>query len=47
MYNKQVHPQVALRYDYFHNELVNTLAERYASKLGHGYPGETIILKSK
>jgi hypothetical protein len=32
---------VAARYDYFHQELVSTLAEGDSSKLGRGYPGAT------
>jgi hypothetical protein len=39
MYNKRVAPPVAARYDYFHHELVNTLAEGDPSKLGADYPG--------
>jgi hypothetical protein len=39
MYDKRVAPPVAARYDYFHQELVNTLAEGDPSKLGAGYPG--------
>jgi len=39
MYDKRVAPNVASRYDYFHHELVNTLAEGNAAKLGGGYPG--------
>jgi hypothetical protein len=41
MYDKRVAPPVAARYDYFHQELVNTLAEGDASKLGSDYPGAT------
>lgn len=41
MYDKRVAPPVAARYDYFHQELVNTLAEGDAGKLGSGYPGAT------
>ncbi|MDT7542831.1 MAG: hypothetical protein QOE33_2735 [Acidobacteriota bacterium] len=41
MYDKRVHPSVVPRYDYFHHELVNTLAEGDASRLGAGYPGAT------
>jgi hypothetical protein len=37
MYEKRVAPPVAARYDYFHQELVNTLAEGDPSKLGAGY----------
>ena len=39
MYEKRVAPPVAARFDYFHQELVNTLAEGDPSKLGAGYPG--------
>jgi hypothetical protein len=42
MYDKRVAPPVASRYDYFHQELVNTLAEGDAEKLGGGYPGEAV-----
>lgn len=39
MYDKRVASNVASRYDYFHHELVNTLAEGNSDKLGGGYPG--------
>jgi hypothetical protein len=42
MYDKRVHPSVSPRFDYFHQELVNTLAGGDASKLGAGYPGATV-----
>jgi hypothetical protein len=42
MYDKRVHPSVSPRYDYFHQELVNTLAGGDAAKLGAGYPGATV-----
>lgn len=42
MYDKRVKPEVAQRYDYFHHELVNTLAEGDAAKLGNSYPGATV-----
>jgi outer membrane biosynthesis protein TonB len=42
MYDKRVAPPVAARYDYFHQELVNTLAEGDPSKLGSGYPGAAV-----
>ena len=42
MYDKRVAPPVAARYDYFHQELVNTLAEGDQSKLGNGYPGAAV-----
>jgi hypothetical protein len=41
MYDKRVSPLVAGKYDYFHFELINTLAEGDASKLGTDYPGAT------
>jgi hypothetical protein len=37
MYDKRVAPPVAARYDYFHQELVNTLAEGDPAKLGDAY----------
>jgi hypothetical protein len=42
MYDKRVAPPVAARYDYFHQELVNTLAGGDAAKLGASYPGEMV-----
>jgi hypothetical protein len=39
MYDKRVAPPVAARHDYFHQELVNLLAEGDAAKLGQRYPG--------
>ena len=42
MYDKRVNADVAARYDYFHGELVNTLAEGDVSKLGANYPGATV-----
>ncbi|HEX8143967.1 MAG TPA: hypothetical protein VF553_15315 [Pyrinomonadaceae bacterium] len=42
MYDKRVAPPVAARYDYFHQELVNTLAEGDPSKLGDAYPGAAV-----
>ena len=42
MYDKRVKGEVANRYDYFHTELVNTLAEGDVSKLGANYPGATV-----
>ena len=42
MYDKRVRAEVASRYDYFHGELVNTLAEGDPSKLGANYPGATV-----
>ncbi|MDQ3686219.1 MAG: hypothetical protein M3430_11565 [Acidobacteriota bacterium] len=40
-FDKRVAPQVAARYDYFHHELVNTLAEGDSARLGDSYPGAT------
>jgi hypothetical protein len=42
MYNKRVAKPVASRYDYFHQELVNTLAEGDAGKMGNSYPGANV-----
>jgi hypothetical protein len=42
MYDKRVQPAVAGRFDYFHYELVNSLAEGDESKLGSGYPGAAV-----
>lgn len=42
MYDKRVQPPVAAKFDYFHYELVNSLAEGEPGRLGAGYPGPTI-----
>jgi hypothetical protein len=42
MYDKRVQPAVAGRFDYFHYELVNSLAEGDESKLGSSYPGAAV-----
>ncbi len=42
MYDKRVQPPVAARFDYFHYELVNSLADGDASSLGAGYPGSSV-----
>jgi len=42
MYDKRVKAGVSAKYDYFHHELVNTLAEGDASKLGAEYPGAAV-----
>jgi len=42
MYDKRVAPPVAARHDYFHHELVNTLAEGDPAKLGNSYPGAAV-----
>lgn len=42
MYDKRVQPPVAAKFDYFHYELVNTLAEGDADKLGTDYPGSSV-----
>ena len=42
MYDKRVRPEVSSRYDYFHHELVNMLAEGDQHKLGQDYPGATV-----
>ena len=38
-YDRRVRPEVSSRYDYFHHELVNVLAEGDIARLGAGYPG--------
>ncbi len=42
MYDKRIAAAVAEKFDYFHDELVNTLAEGEAAKLGADCPGPTI-----
>lgn len=43
MYDKRVAPPVAARHDYFHQELVNTLAEGDEARLGASYPGSVAV----
>ena len=42
MYDKRVQPPVAAKFDYFHYELVSSLAEGEETRLGGGYPGAAI-----
>lgn len=42
MYDKRVQPPVAAKFDYFHYELVNSLAEGDEARLGGSYPGATV-----
>lgn len=42
MYDKRVQPPVASKFDYFHYELVNSLAEGLESRLGKSYKGASI-----
>lgn len=42
MYEKRVSPAVAAKFDYFYDELVHTLGEGDAAKLGSGCPGPTV-----
>lgn len=42
MYDKRVQPPVAAKFDYFHYELVSSLAEGDEGKLGPSYPRKTI-----
>ncbi len=42
MYDKRVSALVAAKYDYFYDELVNTLAEGDAVKLGRDCPGPSV-----
>lgn len=39
-YEARVKPEVKASYDYFHNELVNSLAQGDPAQLGPSYPGE-------
>jgi hypothetical protein len=39
MYDKRVQPPVAAKFDYFHFELVNSLADGDQGRLGTSYPG--------
>jgi hypothetical protein len=42
MYDKRVQPPVAAKFDYFHYELVNALADGEVDRLGNGYPGSKV-----
>lgn len=42
MYDKRVQPAVASKFDYFHYELVNSLAEGVEDKLGANYSGASV-----
>jgi hypothetical protein len=42
MYDKRVQPPVASKFDYFHYELVNSLAEGDVSRLGSSYHGAKV-----
>lgn len=42
MYEKRVSPNVAAKFDYFYDEMVSTLAEGDASRLGSDYPKPSI-----
>jgi hypothetical protein len=42
MYDKRVQPPVAAKFDYFHYEIVNSLADGEAQRLGSGYPGSRV-----
>ena len=42
MYDKRVQPPVAAKFDYFHYELLNALAEGETERLGSSYPGATV-----
>jgi hypothetical protein len=44
MYEKRVTPTVAAKFDYFYDELVNTLAEGDKDKLGSDHPGPTVAV---
>ncbi|CAN5596604.1 hypothetical protein BH10ACI3_BH10ACI3_19350 [soil metagenome] len=42
MYDKRIQPPVAAKFDYFHYELLNALADGDAARLGANYPGATV-----
>ena len=42
MYDKRVQPPVAAKFDYFHYELVSSLAEGEENRLGGSYPGAAV-----
>ena len=42
MYEKRVNATVAAKFDYFYDELVNTLAEGNPSRLGSDHPGPSV-----
>lgn len=42
VYDKRVSPAVAARFDYFYDELVQTLAEGDPAKLGSNCPGPVV-----
>ncbi|HBE82591.1 MAG TPA: hypothetical protein DDW24_07400, partial [Blastocatellia bacterium] len=42
MYEKRVEPQVSMKFDYFHYELLNDLAAGEPAKLGSSYPGAVV-----
>ncbi|MGH9765713.1 MAG: hypothetical protein ACREDR_22810 [Blastocatellia bacterium] len=42
MYEKRIAASVATKFDYFYDELVNTLAEGDPNKLGSDFPGPTV-----
>lgn len=42
MYDRRVEPQVAAKFDYFHYELLNDLAQGDSAKLGSSYPGAAV-----
>ncbi|MEO5860272.1 MAG: hypothetical protein ABIR33_15150 [Pyrinomonadaceae bacterium] len=42
MYDKRIQPAVASKFDYFHYEVVNSLADGQDTNLGSGYPGATV-----
>jgi hypothetical protein len=44
MYEKRVAPSVASKFDYFYDEMVNTLAEGDPAKLGSDYPGPSVAV---
>jgi hypothetical protein len=44
MYEKRISQSVASKFDYFYDEMVNTLAEGDPAKLGSDYPGPSVAV---
>jgi len=45
MYDKRVSPDVAVKVDYFYDELVKILAENQVATLGAECPGPVILVR--
>lgn len=42
MYDKRIQPPVAAKFDYFHCEIANSLADGDVARLGSSYPGSSV-----